>query len=193
MPFLVPTVLLSPLLRYPHTPVHVFSPLDNRSFLYIINMKMKVNFKNRSALDRFKHEKCMRGLKTSKKRSFIVQYFLAADRHYSVEELYHELRSETPHIGYSTIYRTMKLLTECGLASERKFRDGISRFEPVHKTHHHDHLICTGCGKIIEFTNRNIERLQQTVARRYKFITASHKLELYGLCDACQKKTRKCS
>ncbi|UCC11919.1 MAG: transcriptional repressor [candidate division WOR-3 bacterium] len=152
---------------------------------------MKVNFKNKSALDQFKLEKYKRGLKTSKKRSYIVQYFLAADRHYSIEELYDELRAEHPRIGYSTVYRTMKLLTECGLASERNFADGVARFEPIHRTHHHDHLICTGCGKIIEFTNRNIERLQQTIARKYKFVTASHKLELYGLCAACQKKKRK--
>jgi Fur family ferric uptake transcriptional regulator len=154
-------------------------------------MKMKFNFKNEPALDRFQSEKFRRGLKTSKKRSYIVQYFLAADRHYSVEELYNELRCKKPHIGYSTVYRTMRLLAECGLASERNFQDGVSRFEPVHKTYHHDHLICTECGKIIEFTNRTIERLQQTVARRYKFVTDSHKLELYGLCAACQKKKRK--
>ncbi len=156
-------------------------------------MKMKFNFKNESALDRFNLEKYKRGLKTSKKRSYIVRYFLAADRHYSIEELYDELRVEQPRIGYSTVYRTMKLLTQCGLATERNFADGITRFEPIHMTHHHDHLICTGCGKIIEFTNQNIERLQQTVARKYKFFTASHKLELYGLCATCQKKKRKMS
>ena len=153
-------------------------------------MKMKVNFKNQAALERFNHEKFKRGLKTSKKRSFIVRYFLAADRHYSIEELYNELRAEQPRIGYSTVYRTMKLLTECGIASERNFADGIARFEPVHKTHHHDHLICTRCGKIIEFTNQSIERLQKTVARKYKFLAASHKLELYGLCAACRNKKR---
>ena len=168
-------------------------PLDKRDILGIMIMKMKVNFKNRSALDKFRSEKCKRGLKTSKKRSFIVQYFLAADRHYSIEELYNELRHKQPHIGYSTVYRTMKLLTQCGLASERNFRDGIARFEPVLKPRHHDHLICTECGKIIEFTNQNIERLQKTIARRYKFFTASHKLELYGLCETCQKKKRKTS
>jgi Fur family ferric uptake transcriptional regulator len=164
-------------------------------------MNMKVNFKNGSlpirkntaVLERFEHEKYKRGLKTSKKRSYIVHYFLSADRHYSVEELYNELRTKKPHIGYSTVYRTLRLLAEFGLASERNFRDGVSRFEPVHKAQHHDHLICTECGKIIEFTNQHIERLQQTVARRYRFATIFHKLELYGLCEACRRKKRKCS
>lgn len=164
-------------------------------------MNMKVNFKNKSipnskntaVFERFKHEKYKRGLKTSKKRSYIVHYFLSADRHYSVEELYTELRMQKSHIGYSTVYRTLRLLAECGLASERNFRDGVSRFEPVHNTQHHDHLICTECGKIIEFTNQHIERFQQTVARRYKFAPVSHKLELYGLCETCQRKKRKCS
>ena len=166
--------------------------LDISGFFTII-MKMKVNFKNESALERFRHEKGKRGLKTSKKRSLVVRYFLAKDRHYSIEELHNELRGEDSRIGYSTVYRTMKLLTECGLASERNFAGGVARFEPVHRTHHHDHLICTQCGRIIEFTNQHIERLQKSVARRYRFVTASHKLELYGLCETCQRKKRKSS
>jgi len=131
------------------------------------------------------------GLKSSCKRSLVVEYFIEKDRHYTVEELYDEVKRVNPKVSLSTVYRTLKLLSNCGLASECNFGDGVIRFEPVHKTQHHDHLICVKCGKIIEFKNDRIEKIQKDVAKRYTFSISSHRMVLYGLCDGCQKRRRR--
>jgi len=81
----------------------------------------------------------------------------------------------------------VKLLTECGLAVERHFRDGEARYESQAEGHHHDHLICERCGKIVEFEEDRIEALQAEVARRLGFRFTGHKMELYGLCRECQR------
>jgi Fe2+ or Zn2+ uptake regulation protein len=94
-------------------------------------------------------------------------------------------RDEIAGIGFSTVYRTMKLLCESGLVSERHFRDGEALYENV--SEHHDHCICTSCGKIIEFENEKIEELQEAVARKFGFRLVTHKMELYGLCAECRK------
>jgi Fur family ferric uptake transcriptional regulator len=83
----------------------------------------------------------------------------------------------------------MKLLTECGLVLERHFRDGEARYESA-EGHHHDHLICESCGKIVEFEEPRIESLQSEVARRLGFELSGHKMELYGRCADCQKARR---
>ena len=127
------------------------------------------------------------GLKATAQRDDIAHVFFASNRHSSVEELYNEVKRVNPRIGYATVYRTMKLLTECGLALERHFRDGEARYESA-EGHHHDHLICERCGKIVEFEEERIEALQAEVARRLGFRSTGHKMELYGVCRDCQKK-----
>ena len=142
-----------------------------------------------SADDRFARFKDhLRGqrLKSTAQRDTIAQVFLASQRHISVEELYHEVRGLNPHIGYATVYRTMKLLTECGVAAERHFRDGEARYESGQKGHH-DHLICELCGKIVEFEEPRIETLQRNAAKRLGFSLLGHKMELYGTCRECGK------
>jgi len=151
-------------------------------------MKMKFKVKNNYDLRKLDNYKTRMGLKDSVKRSAIIDYFLKADKHFSTEELYNRLKNIIPKISYSTVYRALKLLTECGLASERQFEKGKTSFEPVHKKEHHDHLICVGCGKIIEFTNREIEKLQKKIARKFQFTIKNYKLEIYGLCQNCSKK-----
>ena len=128
------------------------------------------------------------GLKSTRQRGRILEVFVAAGRHLSAEELYFLIKRTDRGIGYATVYRTLKLLADAGLAHERRFEDGITRFEHNAAEGHHDHLICTRCGRIIEFENEKIEELQQAVAKKNKFQVHSHKLELYGLCDGCQAK-----
>lgn len=140
------------------------------------------------AVERFARHKSVHGLKSSDKRSFVVDYFIQTDRHFTVEELYFEIKKLRPGISYSTVYRTLKLLAQCGLATESMFGESKSRYEPVHNSGHHDHLVCRKCGKIIEFENDKIEKLQKDVARNYGFHVSAHRLELYGLCKKCQKK-----
>jgi len=128
-----------------------------------------------------------RGLKTTSQREDIARVFLSADRHISVEELYNEVKQVNPRIGYATVYRTVKLLTECRLAVERHFRDGEARYEGT-EGHHHDHLICERCGKIVEFEEPRIDALQSQVARRLGFRFTGRKMELYGICPGCQRR-----
>lgn len=127
-----------------------------------------------------------KGLKNTSQRKIILQEFLDQDSHLSTEELYLKVRSKHPGIGYATVHRSLKLFAECGIAAERNFGDGQSRYEPVHGEEHHDHLVCTRCGRIIEFENPKIERLQDEVARQHNFSIESHRLELYGRCSDCQ-------
>jgi len=123
-------------------------------------------------------------LKLTRQRELILTTFLKME-HVTAEQLYHILAKKDPHIGLATIYRTLKLFCETDLAQERHF-GSQTQFDNVSHKGHHDHLICTSCGKIIEFQNCQIENLQQEVARKNGFTIQTHKLELYGLCDACQ-------
>jgi Fur family ferric uptake transcriptional regulator len=128
------------------------------------------------------------GLRSTTQRDHILQVFVDAGQHLSAEELYLRVKKTHPGIGYATVYRTLKLLAEAGLADERRFEDGFTRYEYKASNSHHDHLICTKCGAILEFENERIEALQQDVARKNHFLVQSHKLELYGLCGACRGK-----
>jgi Fur family ferric uptake transcriptional regulator len=130
------------------------------------------------------------GLKSTTQRNSILDIFIKAGEHLSAEELYARVKKVHPGIGYATVYRTLKLFAEAGLAQERRFEDGFTRYEHTKPDTHHDHLICTQCGTIIEFENERIEALQQDVARKNRFKVHSHKLEIYGLCSACQKKAK---
>lgn len=151
---------------------------------------MNFKIKNRYDYNCLKNFSKKRGLKSSQKRMLIIDYFLKQDKHYSVDELYNHIKNKIPGIGYSTVYRTLKLLAECGIASERHFEKGFTRFEPIHKEEHHDHLICTKCSAIIEFTNQEIEKIQRKIARNFRFFVSDHKLEIYGLCSRCAKKEK---
>ena len=128
-----------------------------------------------------------KGLKSTTQRDEIVNVFFNVKGHVSIEELHHTVQKKNPKIGYTTVYRTLKLLTESGLAHERKFGDGQARYEAVTTEEHHDHLICLKCGTITEFENRKIERLQEDVAKQHGFEVKNHKLELYGYCKKCRK------
>ncbi len=127
-----------------------------------------------------------RNLKSTSQRDDIARVFFASNRHISVEELYHDVRKVNPRVGYATVYRTVRLLRECNLAAERHFHDGEARFENVAEEQHHDHLICERCGRIVEFSNAEIEELQERVARTLDFVISGHKMELYGICGDCR-------
>ncbi len=124
------------------------------------------------------------GLKSTQQRDLIVDQFLKSTGHISIEDLLAKVRRRSPRVGYATVYRTLKLLADCGIAAARQFGDGQTRYEVMGGEHgHHDHLICTQCGLILEFENDTIEQLQDDVANRLGgFKLTRHKLELYGLC-----------
>lgn len=125
-------------------------------------------------------------LKSTRQRDLIVREFFKKHQHLTVEELWTRVKQQDPKVGYATVYRTLKILTESGLALKREFGGGQARFEHV-TDHHHDHLICLTCGNIIEFENGEIEELQEKVCRKHRFKLAHHKMELYGTCEKCLK------
>lgn len=110
--------------------------------------------------------------------------------HKSLAQIYAQVAKANPKIGYVTVYRTLKLLTRLGLATRRKFEDGETRYERASEGTHHDHLICLGCGKIIEFEDPTLEAIQKGIAQRYRFKTSHHLMELYGRCEECDQKKR---
>ncbi len=128
-----------------------------------------------------------KGLKNTSQRMTILETFLGSKLHFSTEDLYFRLRKDHPKIGYATVHRTLKLFAECGIARELDFGDGQARFEALNADQHHDHLVCTKCGLIVEFIEPKIEELQEQVAAQYDFIIERHRHELYGLCSKCAK------
>ena len=134
-----------------------------------------------------------KGLRSTDQRRLIVETFFKSPNHVSIEELLAQVRSQDPKVGYATVYRTLKLLTECGVAFERRFGDGLARYELADDTSHHDHLICVDCGAIVEFEEPSIETLQEAVAAQHGYELRSHKHELYGVCGDCQKKAKAAS
>jgi Fur family ferric uptake transcriptional regulator len=131
-----------------------------------------------------------KGLRSTDQRKLIVDTFFDAENHVSIEELLAHVRAKDPRVGYATVYRTLKLLTECGVANERRFGDGLTRYELADDATHHDHLICVECGDIVEFEEPRIEELQERVARSLGYELRSHKHELYGVCPTCSVKRR---
>jgi Fur family ferric uptake transcriptional regulator len=144
---------------------------------------------NLEHLRRLLHDHMIKkGLRSTDQRRVIVEAFFRSPNHVSIEELLAQVRREDPKVGYATVYRTLKLLAECGVANERKFSDGLTRYEIADEASHHDHLICLECGTIVEFEEPRIEDLQEEVARRHGFELRSHKHEMYGVCPKCQRK-----
>ncbi len=144
----------------------------------------------KSATEQLSEYLAVQGLKSTAQRDAILKLFLDAGEHLSAEELYERVKRTQPGIGYATVYRTLKLLAGAGIAEERRFEDGFTRYEFKAAEGHHDHLICSRCGQIIEFENEQIETLQRDVARKKRFKVLSHKLEIYGLCSSCQQRKK---
>ena len=126
-----------------------------------------------------------KGFRSTSQRRIILDEFMSEDTHFTVEELHARVRKKLPRVGFATVYRTLKLLVQAGIANELRFKEGVARYEQIHDQEHHDHLICISCGKIIEFENDQIEEIQVKMAREKGFQVLSHKLELYGRCGDC--------
>lgn len=128
------------------------------------------------------------GLKHTGQRDTILRTFLETRDHLSTDELHQLVKKKDPKIGFTTVYRTLKLLAECGLASEVAFHDGVARYEHQYGRRSHHHMVCTGCGTSVEFFSPEIEKIELEIGKKYKFNTTRHSFQIYGLCDACRKK-----
>jgi Fur family ferric uptake transcriptional regulator len=132
-----------------------------------------------------------RGLRSTEQRRLIIDTLFTAREHVTIDRLLEQVRATDPRVGYATVYRTLKLLTESGVAQEHHFGDGHTRYELADSEAHHDHLICMECGSITEFEEPAVEALQDRVASRHGFEIRAHKHELYGVCAECQRKRPK--
>ncbi|MHB8895112.1 MAG: Fur family transcriptional regulator [Candidatus Geothermincolia bacterium] len=139
---------------------------------------------------RFTHFLSDRGLRLTGQRRIIAELFFRSEGHHSAEEIARMVREANPGIGPATVYRTIKLLREAGLATGMNTGDGLARYESPLRRSHHDHLVCRHCGRIVEFENDQIEALQQQVAERHGFVVTDHRLELFGICGACRNLAR---
>ncbi len=124
-------------------------------------------------------------LHLTRPRLSIAASLSALPGHHTIEELYDVLRETAPGIGKATVYRTVKLLQEAGLAQEIPIKDGPSRFETSTNRKRHDHLVCRNCGAVVEIDGQSLETMQTRLARQHGFTLDDRTRCLYGLCPAC--------
>ena len=133
------------------------------------------------------------GLRRTTQRDLIMEIFLRTEDHLTSEDLYWLVQKEDPSVGHTTVYRTLKLLTEAGLAREVRFGDNKTYYEHHYNHQHHDHMICTECVQVIEFFSEDIENLQDQMAAKFGFRPTHHSLRMWGVCSECQKKAMEAS
>lgn len=128
------------------------------------------------------------GLKATFPRLKILDIFRRADpRHQSAEDVYRTLVSEDVDIGLATVYRVLTQFEQAGILTRSQF-DGTRAVFEINDGDHHDHLICTSCGKVVEFSEADIEKRQHEIAKEHGFTLESHTMMLYGICSKCNKK-----
>ncbi len=125
------------------------------------------------------------GLKYTPQRVAILKEILKDQGHRECEDIYLALRQKGSHVSRATVYRTMDILVQNGYARKMEIGDGRARYERKIGSPHHDHLVCTLCGKIVEFLDQDIEDLQKNIAKRYHFTLQRHVHQLFGLCKKC--------
>ena len=127
------------------------------------------------------------GLRKTSQRNLILEIFLQTEEHLSSEDLYWLVQKKDDTIGQTTVYRTLKLLTEAGLAREVRLGDGRTYYEHHYQHEHHDHMICMQCGKVIEFYSAELEAMQDSMAEKFNFKPTHHSLRILGYCENCQQ------
>jgi Fur family ferric uptake transcriptional regulator len=141
----------------------------------------------REAQERFNRHLKKVGLKHTDQRDTILRTFLETRDHLSTDELHRLVTKRDSKIGITTVYRTLKLLTECGLASEVIFHDGVARYEHQHNRRSHHHMVCTECGGSVEFFSPEVDKLETEIGRKHHYETTRHTFQIYGVCEDCRK------
>lgn len=127
-------------------------------------------------------------LKMTRQRRLILETFLGVDGHLSADELYDVVQEKDSRVGFTTVFRTLKAMTECGLARETDLNDGRTRFERLHRRPKHHHIVCQECHKTIEFFSPDLEELQEKIASEYGLQPVQQRLQIFGVCKECQEK-----
>lgn len=138
-------------------------------------------------MERFRVYMRDRNLPLTHQRQAIASALFYSEEHLSVDDIEATLRGNEVHVGKATVYRTLDLLVRAGLVDEHDFGEGFRRFEPRSARNHHEHLICTSCGKVVEFTSERIERMKALIADEHGFRHHHHRLDIYGVCSDCQE------
>jgi Fur family transcriptional regulator, ferric uptake regulator len=128
------------------------------------------------------------GLKKTHQKELILKTFLRAEGHLSVEDVYELVKKKDKRVGIVTVFRTLKSLSDCGIARIINLHDDVTRFEHDYQHPHHHHIVCTECHKAIEFISPELERIQDSIVGKYNFKPKLHRLEIYGVCQDCQEK-----
>ena len=139
-------------------------------------------------IDVFRDYLKSKGLKFTGQRMAVLKSFLTTEKHVTTEGLYEIVKRKDPAIGHATVFRTLKLMREAGLARRVDFEGKAAGFEHKLGHPHHDHLLCTECGRCIEATDPEIERLQEKLAKKFSFRPGAHKMEIFGICKNCRKR-----
>jgi Fur family transcriptional regulator, ferric uptake regulator len=142
---------------------------------------------SRDDLSQFRTYLRLHNLPVTQQRLAIAGVVFASDRHLSVEEVAHDVSAQGENAGTATIYRTLDLLVKSGLVVERDFGEGFRRFEPARGIPHHEHLLCTVCGRVDEFRDERLERMTTIIAEAHGYSRQRHRLVIYGVCADCQR------
>jgi Fur family ferric uptake transcriptional regulator len=127
------------------------------------------------------------GHRVTPERFEVLDAVMAASGHFDADELFLNLKKSGSKVSRATVYNTLDILETCELVFKTRLKDHGSRYEKAFGRTHHDHLVCVQCGKIVEFTDDNIERSQEAVAKKFKFKLVSHSHQIFGVCPDCKK------
>ena len=128
------------------------------------------------------------GLPVTQQRTAIAEIVFGSNDHLSVDDIESRARGMGERIGKATIYRTLDLLVRSGLVAEHDFGEGFKRYEHrLSRQPEHEHLICLGCHRVTEFRSRELRKIQDQVVAEFGFRATRHRLEVYGLCAACNE------
>ncbi len=131
-----------------------------------------------------------RGLKLTKERMSVLRQIFSIHGHFDPEHLYLSIRDSDMKASRASVYRTLNLLVESGLVERITRSDKGNVYEHTYGHRHHDHMICTACGEVIEFFSEHLEDLQKMICEQHQFAGTTHTLEIRGNCKACQKRKK---
>jgi Fur family ferric uptake transcriptional regulator len=144
--------------------------------------------KHAAAIAKFADFLQQQGLKLTSEREALLREIFSIHYHFEADELLFKMKQNNTKISRATVYRTLELLVKSGLVRRVHLGEDHYHYEHVSGNSHHDHLICTTCGAVIEFHDEEIERRQREICERKKFTPTFHNLQILGLCDACRRK-----
>ena len=137
------------------------------------------------AAGRFAQYLAQNQLRMTRERREILEQILTVRGHFDVDDLLGRFRRAGRSVSRATLYRTLSRLVDAGLVHRVEMARGQARYEPMFGRHHHDHMVCLGCGRIFEFESREIERIQADVCRRKRFTMTDHTHQIRGYCEKC--------